>query len=443
MLKRLAAAAVLAALALPAPSHAGEAGDLTRQHLYEGTLTVGLAALGPMAAAGNREARFGSGLLTFAQAIEHLGQALYRHGLAAPETGPMGPPLLLPVPPNPNPEPLDYQKFRGILETLVADMDAARTLLEEAGAEGDYVVSLDILKFRLDLNGDGKGEDAESLGSVLARAIGEDPAALVPPPAPERPAAPPDKLGKEPVEPEAAPTAPAAPAIPAAIIGFDRADAIWLAGYSQVLAAQADFLLAHDFEATVNATFHRLFPKAGLPMQEFGNGGMLMLDPESDNAIADIIAALHTVSWPVVEPERLKRVLTRFQAVTALSRRNWEAILAETDDNAELIPSPRQAALASPEAQTTDEIVAAWMATLDTVDQILAGELLVPHWRFAKGFDLKAYFETATHTDLVMLMTGFDALPFLKDGPVATADSFAEGNRVFGGNFLSYVFWFN
>ena len=210
-----------------------------------------------------------------------------------------------------------------------------------------------------------------------------------------------------------------------------------------MLAAQADFLLAHDFEATVNATFHRLFPKAGLPMQEFGNGGMLMLDPESDNAIADIIAALHTVSWPVVEPERLKRVLTRFQAVTALSRRNWEAILAETDDNAELIPSPRQAALASPEAQTTDEIVAAWMATLDTVDQILAGELLVPHWRFAKGFDLKAYFETATHTDLVMLMTGFDALPFLKDGPVATADSFAEGNRVFGGNFLSYVFWFN
>ena len=85
----------------------------------------------------------------------------------------------------------------------------------------------------------------------------------------------------------------------------------------------------------------------------------------------------------------------------------------------------------------------AWLATLDTVDQVLAGELLIPHWRFSKGFDLKAYFESATRTDLVMLITGYDALPFLKDGPIASAQSFAEANRVFGDALWGYAFWFN
>ncbi len=449
MLKHLAVAAMATAFALHSPVHASEAGDITRKHLYEGTLAAGLEELAPLHDALHQDAGFGMGLLTFVQGIEHLAQSFHRYGLAAPETGPMGPPLLLPVPANTDPEPLDYQTFRGILETLVSDMDRARALLEDAGRQGDYVVPLDLPRFRIDINGDGKAEDAESIGSVLARAIGEDPSVFAPPPppspAPEVPApdrkGPGDKASKGPVEPPA-PVEPEVPAVPEAIIGFDRADAIWLAGYSQVLAAQADFLLAHDFEPTVNATFHRLFPKANLPMQEFSNGGMLMLDPASDNAIADAVAAIHTINWPVVEPERLKRVLTRFQAITSLSRQNWEAILAETDDNAELIPNPRQTSLV-PDGQVTDETVAAWMETLDTVDKILAGELLVPHWRFAKGFDLKSWFETATRTDFVMLLTGYDAVPYLKDGPVATAESFAAGNRVFGDNFLGYVFWFN
>lgn len=440
MLKRLAAAAMCIALALPAPAHASEAGDILRKHLYEGTLQQGIDELTPLHDTLLPEAWFGMGLLTFVQGIEHLAQALYRHGLAAPETGPMGPPLLLPVPLNLDPEPLDYQKVRAILETLVSDMDAARALLEDAGAFeeafGYYVVPLDLLKFRIDVNGDGKSEESESIGSVIARAFGTDPSSFVtePVPAPDKKGAG-DKASKTPVAPEP-------PAIPEAIIGFDRADAIWLAGYSQVLAAQADFLLAHDFETTVNATFHRLFPKAGLPMQDYAQGRMLMLDPESDNAIADFVAAIHTINWPVVEPDRLKRVLTRFQAITGLSRKNWEAILAETDDNFELVPNPRQVSLV-PEGRVTDEVVAAWMETLDTADKVLAGELLVPHWRFKQGFDLKAYFETATHFDLVMMLTGYDTMPFLKDGPVATAESFAAANRVFGDEFLGYVFWFN
>lgn len=178
-------------------------------------------------------------------------------------------------------------------------------------------------------------------------------------------------------------------------------------------------------------------------MQDYTRAtGTLMLDPESDNAIADALAAIHHLNWPVTDADRLKRVLARFKDITGLSRRNWEAILAETDDNRELLPSPKQTGI-TPEAKITDAQVKAWLATLDTADLILDGKLLIPHWRFQKGFDLKAYFETAKKTDLVMLITGYDALPFLKDGPIASAESFAEANAVFGDALIGYAFWFN
>jgi len=292
-------------------------------------------------------------------------------------------------------------------------MDRGRAALEQAGESGDYVVTLDPLLFRMDMNADGTAEESESLGMLLAPML----------------------------EPLAAPKAKSKGAD--TTIGFDRADAFWLAGYSQILAAQADFLLAHDFEGLFDAYFHRIFPASGLPMAEAPSGtGSLVMDSASDMAIADMIAAIHMADFPVIEPDRLKGVLARLQAVTDFSRRNWEAILAETDDERELVPSPDQTSII-PGLDVTEERVDAWMATLDTADAILAGELLVPHWRFSQGFDIKAYFETATETDLVMIMTGYGALPFLKDGPVADAESFAEANRAFGNQLIGYAFWFN
>jgi hypothetical protein len=437
MLKSLASAAAVVVL-LQVPALAGQGADITRSALYEGSFGTGRAGLEPLAEGGDQEARFGLGLITFVETIEGFAQALYRHGLASPETGEMGPAMMLPVPINPDPEPLDYTKVRGILQGLVTGMDDARNLLEAAGESGDYVVEIDPLGVRIDVDGDGRADETETIGLIFMSAL-EPGGRPRTPPAPAEPSQRRDGRIDRPSEP---PAGHADDVMPELIIGLDRADGFWLAGYSQVLAAQADLLLAHDFEDFVNVSFHRLFPRARLPMQDFARGGMLMLDPESDTAIADAIAAIHTLNWPVVEPERLARVRERFLTVVALSRKNWDAILAETDDNRELVPNPGQTSLV-PDAKVTDETVSAWMETLDVVEQILEGELLVPHWRFRQGFDLKAYFETARRTDLVMLLTGYDALPYIKAGPVATAESFAAANRVFGDDFLGYVFWFN
>lgn len=416
-MRRIMLAAVAATVFASSPAVAGPAGDVLKHALYDGAMAEGLVQLEPMSAAGDTEAKFGVGAIRLTQTIEHFVQTLYRHGFALPSTNSaLGSGVTVPIPQNPNPEPFDYDGVRTMLQDFVTGLDAARTELEAAGASGDYVIEINPLRVVIDANGDGKAAPGENLAVLVALWSGSSVDEVLAPPTPDVP-----KFES---------------------VGFDRADAYWLSGYSDVLAAQADFLLAHDFSSFVNALFHRLFPKAGFPMQEFAMGGSLMFDPETDTGIADIIAAIHTINWPVTDAARLAGVRARMKAVLDYSRQDWDAILTETDDNHELVPSPKQTAMV-PDTSITDEKVAAWRATLDEADKVLDGTLLIPHWRFKQGFDLKAYFETAKQTDLVMILTGAGALPFLRDGEVANPQHFREIQAAFGNDWLGYAFWFN
>lgn len=412
---------------------AGEGGDLTRQHLYAGTPAAGIEALAPLADGGDAEAQFGIGLMLFTSALQEFSGTLLGYGMITPNPSYFEP--LSTGRDGINPEALSYAALRDTLQAFATDLDAARAALVKASdMGGDWVVSIDLAKVRIDLNGDGTGSENESLAALGAAMAGEVMAGPIPLQVPN-------------IVPEVAPERPRgvggnAMGAPVAGIGFDRADGYWLAGYTQVVASQVDFLLAHDFESTFNAVGHRLFNSSTLPMSRFAEGGTLFMDPSTDSAIADLIAAIHTISWPVIDAPRLAGIVERLHAVTTLSRSNWQAVLAETDDMLELVPSPRQTAL-DPDAKVTEEMVAAWHETLDTVDRIIDGELLLPHWRFQQGVDLKAFLTGAKRTDMVMLLTGLDMLPFLADGPKADAEAFAGANRVFGNDIWSYVFWFN
>lgn len=425
-------AAAMAATMLPAAASATEIGDQLAQHLYDGTLAeTAEASFSLCNDEGAADACFAAGLIDLVGAVEGLSQALYRHGSTTPGM-PAAAMLLgmgledMPLPANPNPEPLSYDQLRTILGDFVQKMDDARMSFEIAGNADAFAITIDPLRVRIDLDGDGTATEGETLGSLLG-SVGEFadiPAHDGPPPG-----------GKSKTKDDAAAAADTS-------IGFDNADAIWFAGYTQIAVAPVDLLLAHDFSEFFAAYLHRIFPQAGLPMQDYSRGGTLFMDPDSDASIADIVAAIHTLDFPVTDAERMAGVLARLQKITALSRRNWELILAETDDSRELVPSPSQTSLV-PDRPVTQETVDAWLATLDTIDRILAGELLLPHWRFKQGFDLRAYFETATETDLVMLFAGLGALPYLKDGPIADAEAFADANRVFGDNWPYFALWFN
>ncbi|WP_425033191.1 hypothetical protein [Pelagibacterium sp.] len=405
----------------PVTAAAGQEGgaDILRDHLYSGRLAEGLVALEALPES-DTEAAFGVGLLTLFTGIENLVQPLYAHGFD-PERGIAVSPFFGMVEAQGEeraPEPLTYEALRGYLEAFSDDLDAAIPLLLTA-AEGDFAAEIEVTRIRIDIDGDGEAGEAESVGAFLAMAAGAGQRL---------------DMGSG-MAPELG--------LPATTFAFDGSDAIWLAGYSHVLATQSDFLLAHDFETFFNAALHRLFPGAGLPMETYPNSGQLFMDRDSDALLADAIAMIHTINWPIIDRERLTGARDRMLSVLDLSRRNWNAILAETDDHLEFIPSPYQTPLAL-EMTVTKEMVEAWRETLDVSEAILRGELLLPHWRyFGLGFDLAAWFENAERTDAVLLFTGLDALPYLKEGEVADAESFAAANAVFGGSIWNYAAWFN
>lgn len=410
---RLKIAVLAAVFSLPAV--AGDGADITLRHLYAGTATTGVTELGDRPDA---ESRFGKGMLQFTLAIQHFAQALYRHGydLSDRVRGPM----LISIPANPNPEPFDYQTLRSILETLVADLDVAQKTLREAGVAGDYVIPVDVMKVAVDVDGNGAADPGENIGAIVGPALGIT------------------RL------PEASAASDADE--PTLTIGFDRADALWLAGYSNVTAGFAELLLAHDFSALSTTLLPHFFPKSGLgltePTRQHAPDAYSYISDDDMARIADLVAAIHTMNWPVVDRLRLNSVQSRLKSVTGLSRSNWQAILAETDNDRELLPGPTQTSVIGGPG-IADEQIAAWLAALDIADQVADGQLLIPHWRFARGFDLNAWFETATRTDPLLLISGHDAVEFLRDGPVMDDNTFADFNRAFGWQWLGYAFWFN
>jgi hypothetical protein len=223
-------------------------------------------------------------------------------------------------------------------------------------------------------------------------------------------------------------------------IAFDRGDAIWLRGYSNALLALTEFLLAHDWREGFEATFHIFFPRPEWPFAQLVNppGGA----PFDSDRIADVVSFIHLLNWPVVEPARLGATRRHLGQVIALSRQSWDAIEAETDDDREWIPSPRQTSQIV--RLTVDrERLAAWRAMLDEAEAVLDGRKLVPHWRFAKGFNLRRVFEEPRRFDLVLWITGPGAVPFLEDGPVTTGETWGAIADAFQGGFGSYLVWWN
>lgn len=407
---RLLALAAALFLVLAGPVRAGEANDLLVRHLYAGSLAAGEQELLPLAQsvdpATAAEARAARGMLAFVAAIERLGQSLHRHGLETSQSTMMSLPILrLPVPPNPRPENLDYQKFRAILQKLAADLATAESLLAEIGGK-DVKLTVDLLQARLDLDGDGKAGDYESLGAMmqaLSRAPAPGPAEMT--------------------------------------VSFDTADIYWLRGYMKFIAAAAEFGLAHDFQPTFDKTFHVFFPNAGLPLAKelrrpvTGNVW-------ADGAIGDAIAFIHLISWPTAEPARLADVRLRLKAMAALSRQSWQAARAETDNDREWLPNARQTG-ALTALPVTDQTIDGWLAVMQEFELILDGQKLIPHWRFDRGLNIRRMFEESKRFDLVLLLTGTDAVPYLENGPLSSTADWNNLMRVFQGNFVGYALWFN
>jgi hypothetical protein len=405
----------LAVLALPLQAQAGTQAAAAAAFSAD-TLSARNAALAELEAAkaGDPLAAYAAGSLEFFVALEKLATGLHRHGFESPQSF-MLPLMRLPVPENPDPEPLTYQGFRQILLDFRDGMAQSVATLATVPGNADISLEVDLRKLGIDLDEDGRIDPLQESAFAIMASFN---------------------------------TSGDAPDATALIFRFDRADGYWLQGYANFLMAQADFWLAHDFRQAFDESFHMLFPKAGLPMQ----GALVPLDDTSSSIfssewrLADFVSFVHLINWQVVEPERRKAARNELLEMIRLSREDWKAIRAETDNDREWLPGPQQAGT-NPLTwiEVTENQVQAWHAALQMAEDLLDGRRLLPHFRFAdKGINMKRFFEEPKTFDLVLSITGPGVVPYMERGPMLTVEDWGALESQFGGaGFMTFALWFN
>jgi hypothetical protein len=415
-LASLLASALISLLHLSAASAAAPEAATA---LFEAkTVTQRNAALAKLEAAapGDPASAYAAGAGEFFTALETLASGLHRHGFESPQSF-MLPLMRLPVPDNPNPEPLTYEEFRAILVAFHDRLEKSAATLGSVPAGADIGMVVDLTHAGIDLNEDGTIAPEESFAAIMA------------------------SLSHGSID-----TSDTAPSL---TFRFDRADGYWLQGYAEFLMAQADFWLAHDFRSTFDGSFHMLFPRAKLPLQD------ILVPPPSEMGsnmfssewrIADFISMVHLINWPVVEPERRKAARRELLEMIRLSREDWKAIRAETDNDREWLPGPQQKGVNPLTGlEVSEEQVQAWLATLTMAEDLLEGRVLLPHFRITgKGINMKRFFDEPKPFDLVLSITGPGIAPYLESGKILTSDDFDQIQREFGGGgFLTFALWFN
>lgn len=411
----LVACAIILLLPLALPSAAAPEAAALFEAKIVAERDSALAAL-EAAAPGDPAAAYAAGAGEFFTALEILAGGLHRHGFDSPQSF-MLPLMRLPVPDNANPEPLAYEQFRAILVAFRDRLEKSAATLGSVPADADIGMVIDLTRLGIDLNEDGTIAPDESAAAIMA------------------------SLSRGSGAPDAA--------APALTFRFDRADGYWLQGYAEFLMAQADFWLAHDFRNTFDGSFHMLFPRAKLPLQDTlvpldggTNGGILT----SEWRLADFISLVHLINWQVVEPERRQAARRHLMEMIRLSREDWKAIGAETDNDREWLPGPQQKG-ASPLTglEVGEQQVQAWLAALDMAEDLLEGRTLLPHFRIAdKGINMKRFFDEPKPFDLVLSITGPAIAPYLERGKILTSEEFNQIQRQFGGaGFLTFALWFN
>ncbi|MDG4882166.1 hypothetical protein [Mesorhizobium sp. WSM4884] len=368
------------------------------------------------AAAKDPASAYAAGAGEFFTALEILASGLHRHGFESPQSF-MLPLMRLPVPDNPNPEPLTYEEFRAILVAFRDQLEKSAATLGSVPASADIGMVVDLTHAGIDLNEDGNIAPDESIAAIMA------------------------SLSRGSVDPN--------DTAPSLAFRFDRADGYWLQGYAEFLMAQADFWLAHDFRTMFDGSFHMLFPRAKLPLQDAlvpPDGGMSGNIFASEWRFADFISLVHLVNWPVIEPERRQAARRHLMEMIRLSREDWKAILAETDNDREWLPGPQQKGVNPLTGlEVGEQQVAAWLATLTMAEDLLEGRVLLPHFRITgKGINMKRFFDEPKPFDLVLSITGPAIAPYLESGKILTSDDFDQIQREFGGaGFLTFALWFN
>ena len=349
-------------------------------------------------------ARFGLGAVQFLQSAERLTQKLVIYG---PQT--RGNPdlnAILPANPKPPTDLLTYPMVRKFAQEWLDDLAQVEATLSKIENEQ---VKLPVHVGRVPLNLAGAGARSLTLLPLLRNF----------------------RLGKPGQEADF-------------VISFDRADVDWLRGYCHILSALGEIGLAYDAQGMFDVFAHRLFKHVKTP-HEFllepsrsGNGGIFDFEE-----IVDVIGAIHMFRFPVAEPKRMSAALRHIEQAVALSRQMWKRVMAETDNDNEWIPNPRQKGAIN--IPVTQAMVDSWLKAVDEVELVLQGKKLIPFWRgkLTRGINVRKIFLEPTTLDLVLWVQGTAATPYLEEGELTLPETWQDFNRPFGGQLLGFGIYFN
>ena len=356
---------------------------------------------------------FELGVLQFFQTVEHMGQSLYELGPVQSFTFGAIPFFRMPVPHNPAPKAVELEDVRKMLQRVIDDLDKTDQTFAQV-KNADVKLPLHVFMIHLDIDKNGKATEQEALKPILERYLGG---------------------GRNLRNIDTSKV----------VIAFDRSDVEWLRGYCSLLRALCETILAYDHSLFWDTVAHRLFHR-GIVKHDF-----LREEDKGENHwgdanyIIDLIAGIHNCRFAIKEPERLKRAHQHLLDTIGYSRNMWQLVNAETDNDREWIPSPKQSNPIS-EVQITQRMTETWGEFLDEAELLLTGQKLIPFWRGkdeTRGVNLYKVFHQPSDIDVVLWVHGSGAVPFLEIGKCSSAETWREFQNVFRGDFIGFAVWFN
>lgn len=288
------------------------------------------------------ELRFGLGVLQIVRGVERLGQTLHEYGAKQS----VHVPLKLPLQENADPASINALRFGRMLDDLRCDLLQAE---ETLAAIKDEQVHLQIswANVHLDLNGDGQAEDR--FDDVLFNIFRFRLAIL-----------------KE---------------NPSLRVNFDRGDVAWMRSYCHLISAFVDGVLSYLNQPRFEIWADQAFAKPVNPFQG-----------TTQERVKRSLEVSAEGVFP--QPLRLGRMRRHLVQVTELNQETWKQIRAETDDDYEWLPSPKQHGVLR--LPVRDQMVDEWLAMMAELRLLLEGERVLPRWlssengtNLGKGIDLK------------------------------------------------------
>lgn len=344
--------------------------------------------------------QFALGGVRFLTAIETALQTRYRTGLSTALTAMADIPILrLPIPENPAPEPFSGALIEEMFARISADMAGAIAALATVNDASDVGVTIATADIWFDINASGSREAGEGLIGVTGLTLNGG------------------------FEPQTTP-----------VIRFDTADAAWLSAYAHLLAGISDMVLAFG-------------PAEAIDKVRTAVAGLNQLNPPSLNAdpyayyydrefgaYADLAAMVLGALEGQPDATRTRAAHAHFTAMVADNQIFWTRVAQEQDNDAEWIPNKSQTSALPfdfpPDTGT------AWRKVLADAGALLAGDLLVPHWRMGDGagLNLNRLMQDPPPVDLIGIVQGGDLLPYAEAGRLISWDSLARFDALMQGD---------